>query len=247
MIRLYRFATPAKLSPALVSVLTDEFTRTQRAVWNREDIKTTLSDVGHSKCAYCEARLGRESMYMEVEHFRHKLKYPCDVLNWTNLLPACRRCNGTKGPHDVGLEPIINPFVDDPKSHLLIKRYRLRGKTDLGQKTIEVLDLNNHRRAVLARFEVGEATTALIDECCEQLHNFLLTHKPVHRTKLLSRTTALLEECTPPAAYAATSATVVINSKEFRNLVDALRYNDIWSDQLEFLYSTARDLALDEE
>ncbi|NRP86692.1 hypothetical protein GFPCMMHI_02600 [Ensifer adhaerens] len=247
MIRLHRNASPAQLSPTIAKNLTAEFSVNGSHVWNRQDIKATLSFVANNKCAYCEARLGRESMYLEVEHFYHKDEFPDRVVKWENLLPACRRCNGNKGTHNVQDEPIIDPFNIDPKIHLSFKRYRLRHKTDLGKKTIEVLDLNNHARAVLARFEIGEEILKLVETCSTHLEQYIEKKTSVRRTKLLSGVRALLDECQASAAYASTSATVLCSSAEFDDIIEALKLHGLWNEELETLFQNAHALALQEE
>lgn len=247
MIRLHRNASPAQLSPTNITRLTVEFTSKGSQVWNRQDIKTTLSIIGNNKCAYCEARLGKEAMYLEVEHFYHKDKFPEDVVKWENLLPACRRCNGNKGDHNVQVEPIVDPFTIEPNAHLIFKRYRLRYKTDLGKKTIEVLDLNNHTRAVLARFEIGEATLELIEVCSTHLERYMEKQTSVRRTKLRSSVRSLLHECQASAPYASTSATVLCSSTEFNDIIQALNLHKLWDEEMENLFQNARALALNEE
>lgn len=247
MIRLHRIASPVALSPGVVKQLTDDYIVTGKSVWNRDDIKRTLFLIGRGKCAYCESKLGREAVYLEVEHFQHKKKSPHLVVEWTNLLPACRRCNGTKSDHDVEAEPIVNPFLEDPRSHFNFRRYRLRAKSVIGKKTIDVLDLNNHQRAVLARFEVGEAVTELITVCADNLAQFLEKPSSVRRTKVLSTVRRLIAECSADAHYAATSSTVLCTSREFHEIKTALETQALWDAELETLYCNAKELALAEE
>ena len=85
-------------------------------------------------------------------------------MNWNNLLPSCKHCNVSKGKHNVVDEPIINPCDIDPREHLYFQNYRLKGKTDLGNLSIEVLDLNNTKHLVLPRCEVGNKLSERIEE-----------------------------------------------------------------------------------
>ncbi|WP_270997396.1 HNH endonuclease, partial [Listeria seeligeri] len=57
---------------------------------------------------------------MEVEHFFAKKYHPERVLDWNNLLPACKRCNSNKGDWDVSLadQMAIDPTIMDPKVHI---------------------------------------------------------------------------------------------------------------------------------
>lgn len=105
--------------------------RQQKTVWNYDWLKTALTDSSFNKCCYTEIELGVESKYMEVEHFYHKDKYPERVLDWNNLLPSCKTCNGNKGDHDVGSEPIINPYEENPKEFFILNKECIKRKMDL--------------------------------------------------------------------------------------------------------------------
>jgi len=62
------------------------------------------------------------------------------------------------------LEPIINPFIDNPKEHLYIDNYRFYGKTQLGKLTIEKVALNHRTQFVEKRFEIGDQILERLDE-----------------------------------------------------------------------------------
>jgi len=115
MIKLDRTPKPVELTAELQVTLTDEFKSTGKSVWNVDFIKKGLLVFSNDKCCYCEANINEESKYLEVEHFHHKDTYKDEVLEWENLLPSCKKCNGTKNDHDTKLEPIIDPSKIDPK------------------------------------------------------------------------------------------------------------------------------------
>lgn len=48
----------------------------------------------HKKCCYCEK--WDESSYNDVEHYRPKSVYWWLTFTWTNLLFACKQCNGSE-------------------------------------------------------------------------------------------------------------------------------------------------------
>jgi 5-methylcytosine-specific restriction endonuclease McrA len=118
MIKLDRTPKPIELTAELQDKLTDEFKLTGKSVWNIDFIKKGLLDYSNNKCCYCETNIKEESKYLEVEHFHHKGKYKDEVLEWDNLLPSCKKCNGTKNDHDTILEPIIDPSIIDPKKNI---------------------------------------------------------------------------------------------------------------------------------
>lgn len=88
---------------------------------------------------------------MKVEYFKYKVVYPDDVVLWRNLLSSCKRCNRIKSNHDVCLNPIINPYIDEPNKHLKVRFARFKPIDDLGKVTINVLKLNDHQRLASKR------------------------------------------------------------------------------------------------
>ncbi|GHU76870.1 hypothetical protein FACS189461_4930 [Spirochaetia bacterium] len=114
-----------------------------------KEIKEPLFESSHQKCAYCECNATEGGGYMEVEHFKPKSLYPEFVFEWANLLPACRRCNGMKGVHDTGAEPIINPYDTDPEKAFVYKRIQIKAKDgiyfEMAARTIKVCRLNDER------------------------------------------------------------------------------------------------------
>lgn len=244
MIKLEKLDAPAFLTSAEEERLADVYAASGASVWGHAQIVETLSASSHGKCAYCEARLGKESHYLEVDHFQHKDKYPRQVARWSNLLPSCRRCNGTKHSHDVITEPIVNPFNDDPKAHFSMKLYRYRHKTSLGQSSIDVLDLNNSARSVYARYEIGEALHEKLIECHERLANYKSSETTRRRNMLISLVRALLLECQPSASYSATAATVLHRDENYLSLVSELADLGLWDEDLEDLHEQSYRLRL---
>lgn len=205
MIKLNAIKAPAVLTFQKIKELTKEYLRSGKSVWNVDFIKSTLSDISHHKCAYCECALNRESNFMEVEHFYCKKDYPLRVVIWKNLLPACKRCNGTKGDHDVAFEPIIHPVNDNPRDHIVLRDYWYHGRTNKGVMTIDVLKLNNIDRAVKPRADLGFQIYANIDALNERLQHYYAKASARKLSALRDATEALLVECQPEASYSASS------------------------------------------
>ncbi|KOY01623.1 HNH endonuclease [Pseudomonas nunensis] len=244
MIKLERQPKPDYLSDATVIELTAKFQSDGSSVWNHPQIKLPLLVSSNDKCAYCECSLSDESKYMEVEHFKYKNLYKELVVEWNNLLPACKRCNIAKGVHDVGTDILINPYEVDPRNHLTFKLYQLRGRDEVGTSTVEALDLNNSERLVFKRFEVGEQVFSSVRVAIDRLEAYKLSSTAIRRNKLLSIVETILNECQPKAIYAATTATVALNDEEFLSLIMELRALGLWEDYLEAKLSTAQGIAL---
>lgn len=244
MIRLKRLPAPAYLSTEKVRELTNEFKSSKANVWNHEAIKKQLLSSSHEKCAYCEAKLDEESKFMEVEHFQDKDSYADKVVEWSNLLPACKRCNGAKGTHDVVAEAIVDPYSDSPADHLFFRAYRFRHKSSLGYSTIGVLDLNNSDRVVLTRFRIGEAVILAVQAAQERLDLWESRGTTRARNALIGSVEALLRECQPYSEYAATAATVLHDEPEYAQLMQRIKHVGLWSQEIETLHLNSLQIVL---
>lgn len=244
MIRLERIFTPLCLAPSRVADLTAQYLANGAPVWNFDELKGALLRTSYGKCAYCECRLSEESKYVEVEHFFCKGLYARQVVEWENLLPSCKRCNGAKSGHDVGVEPIVNPYIDDPADHLTFRLYQLRPASDKGRATLEVLDLNDSERVVKVRFEIGEAIQTSLSQAVEKLERYMEQQTTRRRNALLSHLRGLLDECQPSSDYSATSATVLHTDERYPELRSELMRLGLWDEQLKKLHSASALLVL---
>lgn len=246
MIRLERPTCPAELTPSVQAALTAEFKSSNASVWNQRYIKDTLMAMSRQKCCFCECKLGEESKYIEVEHFHHKALYPDEVVTWTNLLPACRRCNGAKGQHDTKVSPIIDPTQEDPRDHLGLRNYRLRSKGQLGQTTIDVLDLNDTERLVFPRLELAEAMQNSLErllELASEYSNGTATSTK-RKNQVYRGTRSLLLEASPQSEYSSVMATVLLNEENYQALRQLLVDTGLWDQDLTDLEHQASDIAL---
>ena len=245
MIKLERENKPTFLSDSKVDELTNEFKVSGTTVWNNSHIKDPLLISSFGKCAYCECPLTTQSNYMEVEHFEDKKHNPDKVVLWENLLPSCKKCNGSKGGHDVISEPIVNPYNDYPKDHLLMRLYRFRPKTEKGKNTIEVTNLNHSSRLVVSRFEIGEKIDELIDTAIERFEMYVSKKNTRTKNRVVKIVESMLEECQPTADYSASTATNLLSDQKFLKLIESMKTEDIWTQDLGTYYSRAMPLVLE--
>ncbi|HHF2889260.1 TPA: HNH endonuclease [Vibrio diabolicus] len=247
MIKLDRPQKPIELTHEVQASLTNKFKEDGNSVWSKEYIKKSLIEMSSNKCAFCETLLGEESKYLEVEHFHHKDQYKDEVVDWDNLLPSCRRCNGKKGTHDTKLEPIINPCTSEPKNHLkLLMNYRFKHKDDIGKLSITLLNLNDQDRLVKKRFEIGNA---LLDKVLEYIE---LTDDVVagvqtntrRKSKIKNGMEAILRNGLKDKEYSATYSTVLIQSEEFNELKKKMILTDLWTSEHKDLESQIKNLIL---
>ncbi|WP_131798617.1 HNH endonuclease [Achromobacter insolitus] len=246
MIKLERLKPPAELSSEAAKLMTSTFQATGKPVWQVDYIKKALAAQSHNKCTFCECELGIESKYLEVEHFACKQKYPDEVVAWNNLLAACRRCNGKKGAHDVRVEPIVNPFDDDPRHHIRMQAYRMRAITPTGDLTISLLNLNDVSRAVTARFYIGNQVCDSLDDLKEKIESYEGSPTSLRRAKIVNSLEALLGECLEEAPYAATAATVLHTESNYPKLREQLIELDVWTSELQQLHDSSFAIVLHE-
>lgn len=243
MVPLKRTAHPEDLDERTKHELVSRFLATGQPVWKRTSIVKALTNLSSNKCAYCEMLLGEESKYLEVEHFYCKSAHPERVVDWDNLLPVCRRCNGAKLDHDVAVEAIIDPTQNIPKQHLKLVACRLRARSSMGASTIDVVNLNDFDRVVKKRFEVEQSILDQVELVLSLMENYKTDTSARCRNKLNNATRALLMECQPEAAYAATAASALMAS-DFASAIPSLSKLPSWANELEKMYAKASEIAL---
>lgn len=249
MIKLNRTPKPVELTTELQAELTSEFKLTGKSVWNKDFIKKELLAFSNNKCCYCETNVKEESKYLEVEHFHHKDTYKDEVLEWENLLPSCKKCNGTKNDHDTIKEPIIDPSKIDPKKHLKYWRYRIKGSDDIGKLTVSVLNLNDQDRLVKKRFEIGNAIQVKLEQLNELIDDYIngVQTSTRRKNRIVNGTKDLMKEGLPNSIYSATTATVIVTDTEYDFLKEKMNIIGLWDDELNQLEAELIKTALELE
>jgi len=110
-------------------------------------LRTSLRGLAHGKCVYCESAL-EVTGYLEIDHYVAKTATEL-AFEWTNLLPACQRCNNAKG-HQDHKSALLKPDYEDPEPYFWIHpdtgRLEPHPKLDEAQsyratETIRICDL----------------------------------------------------------------------------------------------------------
>lgn len=151
--------------------------------YRHDSVVRRLKDLYHNKCAYCESSFGATGS-VRIDHYRPKDGIKGDKhtgyywlgYEWSNLLPACEKCNGAKSNHfpvagtrvlhpqaDQGeflvnsptfraeLPLVINPELNHPERHFVFTPDGfIAGKSDQAKTTIAICGLNRED-LVLAR------------------------------------------------------------------------------------------------
>ncbi len=218
MIKLQRPQPPEELTEEVKKELLEKYESNGASVWRQPYLIKKLLEMSNSKCAYCECRVNEESKYMEVDHFYPKNKYGHRVIEWGNLLPSCKRCNGSsKRQHDPGEEPIIDPSLND-QDKLVIKRKRIGDQ--LAQDMADLYE------------EIRYRIKQLPDD-----QNF--------SKKVSRKVTAFLRQAIPQSEYAATSVTILLNDANFMKIKRIMQNEGIWTSEHENLYKSAEQIQLE--
>ncbi|EON3359533.1 hypothetical protein AB9H26_22755 [Yersinia enterocolitica] len=244
MIKLERNFTPDFFTRMNLQSLTQEFKDNGTAVWHHPEVKSACLKLSDGKCSFCEVKLDEASTYNEVEHFKDKSTFPDDVIRWENLLPSCRHCNGSKQRHNVVLNPIINPCNDLPSEHLYMIGYRIKGKTDLGTTTVDVLNFNHREHKFIPRCKAGEIIDSSIDDAIEKLNWFIESPNTRRKNILMNLVEAILDECQKKSPFSAVSATMLHRSVEYAHLRESMQIQDLWTDYMQELHDESLNLML---
>lgn len=254
MLKIERIEQPVELTEELRLQLTEEFKETDRAVWKDTGIgaaiEQALLEMSHSKCCYCECKLQYESNYLHVEHFYPKAIYKDEVLIWVNLLPCCPSCNTTKGGIDTKTIRLIKPDEEDPRIHLALQSYFLKGKDKLGSDSINKIDLNNFNKRIKPRRVLTEEyqvlASLLLDSAQAYASRSQLNGMQDRKNRIIDSTTFILNKCIPSAIYSAYNATRILNDTQYYHPIKTLlQKQNIWTPELANLEQQAQQCALD--
>lgn len=126
--------------------------------YRHDDISTAVNNVTMGKCSFCESKIETVS-YTNIEHFYPKSLYPKFTFKWSNLIPACGRCNFKKKNYDTRKNPFINPLKDNPEDLLYYKELKMYALKDnfkasntLDKCVLNRKELINRRAEILTTF-----------------------------------------------------------------------------------------------
>lgn len=242
MIKLTLIQKPIELTDEVERQLVSEFKTNGTSVWKKPYIENALLQMTHGKCAYSEQFVNQKSSYMEIDHFKYKDKYKDEVVRWGNLLPSCKKCNTTKHNHDVVLEPIVNPLVDEPKDYLYVRAFRFYKRNEKGKRTIETLALNDKLHLVNPRSQMGFDIADHLDSLYEKLKADDTDKK---RRNTLSKIKSTLESCGPEYEYSAIVSTFILYEFDtYKEMELYLRNEGLWDSELDGIKSKLQVIAL---
>ena len=234
MIKLELPPCPVELTTQLQALKTTEFITSgkQKRVWDIDWLTDAVFDMAFGKCCYSEVRLGEESKNMEVEHFQPKSIYPNKVMEWGNLFPSLKKCNGKKRDLDVIKEPIINPFVDNPKEYFQLKGcryYPLTKNETVAKRSIEKLALNDRETFVNRRFEISVETKKKLEDLRIDFDKIDDITIPVGRFRRLLQTGNREKE------YSSLVSTTILTDQNYIEIKKLLEVRELWDAEFKAL------------
>jgi hypothetical protein len=232
MIQLQAVPAPTELTAEVVAKLTTKFQQDGSSVWKQEYIKKALLEMSNYKCAYSEIRLQEEGKYMEVEHFLPKSEHKDKVVEWDNLLPASKFCNGKKWDRT---HPIVHPVRDNPKEHLYMIENVLYGKSQKGRNAVIILGLNDPDHLLKPRYEIRSATQNELHKQYVQVVNFSQNPTDNQELEVIHALEILLKNGNRKEEYSATIATTILNDPHYTEIKRIFKEQNIWSVDLEKL------------
>lgn len=250
MIQLQTVERPTELTDELVKKLTEKYnqaTDKKPTVWKKEYITEALLRMSFDKCCFCECKVDEEGKYPEVEHFHPKSLYPDEVIVWENLLPICSRCNKKKSNHDAKQDLIIHPIRNAPKEHLKLKNFRLHGVTQLGKKTIAVVYLNDRKRLVDKRYDIGTRLSEALEKLLKYIQKSDILNVVEERNEAAGTLESLMLEGTKEYEYSATAATIILNDPNYSEIKDLFKDCDLWFPEFKKLEKQVQFCALDSQ
>lgn len=107
-----------KWTMAIKAAKTKEQLKKAVEKYKHAEIKQSLLEMFHDKCAFCESKIITVD-YGDIEHFQPKSKFPELAVTWANLLLSCKRCNGSSQKSDNWPDPmeggpLVNPCEESP-------------------------------------------------------------------------------------------------------------------------------------
>lgn len=223
---------PDELTEEVRTELTEEFRKyPDKAVWNKNYIKEALLNMTGHKCAYSEVLLQENSCYMEVEHFYPKSLYPEKVLEWGNLLPVCKVCNGKKGNIDPNEVPLINPLTEEPLQHLTFQNYLCKSLDAIGENSILYFDLNNLQfsKPRFTQIERNERELSMLaDEVEEGLTE-------TAQKRFISRLKTVMQSGQASEPYSVCTSLAICSDKNYWKIKKHLEKAELWDCRLQEL------------
>lgn len=202
--------------------------------YKHEEVKTAVINITKGKCVFCESPIETVD-YTNIEHFYPKSIYYKYTFLWSNLFPACRKCNIPKGDVDTKLIPLLHPVLDNAEVSFSYQDLKIVVNEGSPQKTkaentIKFCNLDRislcraHSNILLVFYEVEEKIQETID------HYNKLTQDAAKlkiALKLLESIDNLKDKSGNSMSYAGFMRYIIRESKVIQNSIVIINANMI--------------------
>lgn len=138
-------------------------------------------------CAYCTMNEAEaQGIRFTIDHYTSQNADPTLVNEYSNLMYACDPCNGRKGDRTPPASATAAGYRffradhDLQSEHFLVEGVRVKHKTNVGEYTIEALDLNRLTLRRIREFRQRfEACVPLVEEGVRGLREFPYDQLPM--------------------------------------------------------------------
>lgn len=111
--------------------------------YRHPEVKQALVIASSGKCAYCESKMLHIS-FGDIDHILPKSHRSDLIVSWENLALVCTRCNHPKSSYYDPTLPLINPYLEDPREHIVFIGPLPLGESNRGTFTIAKLNLERN-------------------------------------------------------------------------------------------------------
>ncbi|RYJ16449.1 hypothetical protein C5Y41_03965 [Rahnella variigena] len=240
MIKLERGGKPDYLTDAKIQHLKNRYATTKTSVWSRKSITKPLMNTCFGKCAYCEKLVNGNGSYMEVDHYRYKDLHEDLIVEWSNLIPSCKQCNTKKGKHDVDINPIVNPYDDNPNEHFIYHCLRIIGITPKGEMSVELFGYNlRDVDARKSRLIIHEKIDEKLSDGLDLYRDYQLSGDPKKLLKSRNSLSGILSACQINSEYSAITSTLLLLNPQFIDLMNKIKNEGVWDDVMKNYFDMA--------
>lgn len=245
MIQLAQEQKPKQLTEKRQAQFVKKYKKDKSSVWRRKYIQDALRKSSSNKCAYCETDVSVKAQYMEVEHYYCQHHFSDLVVDWDNLLPSCKRCNNAKSDHNVAVEPLINPYFQNPADHIEVQGYSLVGKDSRGKAAVKVIHLNDSDRLIPVRVDIEEELNWSLVQIAVSQAEYAAGYQSAEKLcRIVEGIIRLLKMAQPKIEFSAIIATFLLRNPDYNQVVTWLRSQNLMSAEAEALEKTAKAIAL---
>jgi uncharacterized protein (TIGR02646 family) len=222
VIRLEKLEPPAILIEKAAEWRVEYVAASETGAWPSEaaktryrhpEIKKVIQRETADKCAYCESKITQVHPG-DCEHILPKSQRPDLVVDWENLTLACNECNRRKQDYYEPGAPLINPYKDQPDSHLRWYGPMALAASEDGKGRVTV------RLLELSRLKLVERRTERIHGVRNLIELWESTEDAAYKNVLWGE---IVRQASSDREYSACAREFILQHLRLANLIEAVK------------------------